>query len=349
MIRVQNLYFMLSYAFRVLETNGYRRLAVEEFSNATELCAEILFLGMNSLLKSGLGRDYQAQYETLSMLRGKVDVSQSLKSGALLRRQLVCEFDEFTVDTPMNQILKATIVALIRSNVSKGTKKKLRKLLVYLAEVSDISLHTVNWQMRFHRNNRTYALLMYVCWLLHDGLLQTPADGSRRMLDFFPQEKMERLFERFLLEYFRKEHPDLSVNGSQIRWTVDDGYSDFLPIMRSDITLSKGDQILIIDAKYYSTILSSRFQKNTYRSEHLYQIFAYVKNVDAALRKENRLGQVAGMLLYAQTDDEPAQSSEYQLSGNVIAVRSLDLNQHFTQIRANLDSIVKDHFEVKFT
>lgn len=38
---------------------------------------------------------------------------------------------------------------------------------------------------------------------------------------------------------------------SQIPWQLDDGFSDMLPIMQSDIMLSAGSKILIIDAKYY--------------------------------------------------------------------------------------------------
>ena len=49
--------------------------------------------------------------------------------------------------------------------------------------------------------------------------------------------------------------PDLNANASKIEWQVDDGYIDLLPEMKTDIMLSKGDSILIIDAKYYSHAL----------------------------------------------------------------------------------------------
>lgn len=72
--------------------------------------------------------------------------------------------------------------------------------------------------------------------------------------------------------------PDLNANASKIEWQVDDGYIDLLPEMKTDIMLSKGDSILIIDAKYYSHSLQTHFDVSTINSGNIYQIFTYVKN-----------------------------------------------------------------------
>ena len=58
MIRIQNIYHMLAYAFQVLREQGYRDVATEEFANTAELCAAILARGVSSQLKRGLGREY---------------------------------------------------------------------------------------------------------------------------------------------------------------------------------------------------------------------------------------------------------------------------------------------------
>ena len=41
MVRVQNIYYMLAYAFRVLHEQGYKDVATEEFANAAELLSAI--------------------------------------------------------------------------------------------------------------------------------------------------------------------------------------------------------------------------------------------------------------------------------------------------------------------
>ena len=70
-------------------------------------------------------------------------------------------------------------------------------------------------------------------------------------MDFFDGQRMCRLYEKFLLEYYRKEHPELTANASQIAWQLDDTENQMLPRMQTDILLSKYNYILIIDAKYY--------------------------------------------------------------------------------------------------
>ena len=108
MIPIRNTYYMLAYAFQVLRQQGYRDIATEEFASTAELLAEILIRGVRSQLKRGLGRSYVDVTEPLSSLRGKIEVTESLKTRSILRRQLVCSYDEFSLDTQMNQIIKAT-------------------------------------------------------------------------------------------------------------------------------------------------------------------------------------------------------------------------------------------------
>lgn len=199
MIRVRNVFHMLAYAFSALHEQGYRAVATEDFDNAAELCAAILERGVSLQLKRGLGQEYVNRTEARSSLRGAIKVTESVKSQAIWRRQLVCSYDEFSVDTTMNRVIKATVALLVRSDISRARKKSLKKLMVYFANVREIDLHTVDWNMRYDRNNRTYRMLMAVCWLVVKGLLQTQSDGSVRMMDFFDEQRMSRLYEKFIL------------------------------------------------------------------------------------------------------------------------------------------------------
>ena len=339
MIRVRNVFHMLAYAFSALTEQGYRAVATEDFDNAAELCAAILDRGVSLQLKRGLGQEYVNRSEARSCLRGTIEVTESVKSQAIWRRQLVCSYDEFSVDTTMNRVIKATVALLVRSDISRARKKSLKKLMVYFANVRDIDLHTVDWNMRYDRNNRTYRMLMAVCWLVVKGLLQTQSDGATRMMDFFDEQRMCRLYEKFILEYFRREHPRLRASASFVEWALDDGMSEGLPAMRSDITLSAGGRVLIIDAKYYASTMQSNFNKRTVHSGNLYQIFAYVKNKQAALERVGERVEVSGMLLYAATDEEVQPDVTYRMSGNQIGVRTLDLDRPFEEIRAQLDGI----------
>lgn len=344
MIRIQNIYHMLAYAFQVLREQGYADVATEEFSNTAELMAAILARGVSSQLKRGLGREYVDRTDTLSTLRGKIEVSESVKTRSVLRRQMVCSYDEFSVDTTMNRILKATMALFVRSDIGKARKKELKRLLVYFGDVGDIDLATVDWHMRFDHNNQTYRMLMNVCWLVAKGLLQTRADGSSRLMDFLGEQRMSRLYEKFILEYYKREHPELDAGAPYIGWVLDDSFDDMLPAMHTDITLTRGGTVLIIDAKYYGHTTQQQFDKRTVHSNNLYQIFTYVKNKEAELARAGMPHEVSGMLLYARTDEDVQPDGVYQMSGNQISVRTLDLNSEFSEITAQLDDIANAHF-----
>ena len=123
---------------------------------------------------------------------------------------------------------------------------------------------------------------------------------------------------------------------------IDNSDNQLLPKMQTDIMLSQGNNILIIDAKYYSHMTQQQYGTNTLHSNNLYQIFTYVKNKEFELKDCEHT--VSGMLLYAQTDEDVIPNNTYQMSGNQISVHALNLSQNFSEITKDLDSIVKVHF-----
>ncbi|OJF76098.1 MAG: 5-methylcytosine-specific restriction endonuclease system specificity protein McrC [Treponema sp. CETP13] len=347
MIRIQNIYYMLSYAFQVLKEQGYTKCSTEEFENTADLLSSILVKGISVQIKRGLGKEYIDIQEPLSSLRGKIDISESIKTQSLIKQQLVCTYDEFSVNSYLNRILKTTLGLLLRYDIPKARKKEIRNTLLYLKDVDTLDLYKINWNIRFNRNNQTYQMLITVCYLVVKGLLQTDSQGNMKMQKFLDEQKMCRLYEKFILEYYRKKYPKLKASASQIPWQLDNGISTMLPVMQSDIMLTDGSKTLIIDAKYYSKTMQMQFNKRTLHSNNLYQIFTYVKNRDAYVKKElgANAGEVAGMLLYAKTDEEITSDNDFQMSGNKISTKTLDLNLPFDQIANQLNKIADDFFK----
>ena len=346
MIPIQNIYYMLSYAFQTLSEQGYKDISTEQFDNTAELCAAILTRGISFLLKRGLGKEYIPRVEALSTLHGKIEVLDSIKGRTMLKKQLICSYDDFSVNSYMNQIIKTSVCLLLHSDISKDRKKELRKLMVYFKDIDVLDFHTIDWHIQYNRSNQTYRMLISVCWLLVKGLLQTNADGSTRLMDFLDEQRMCHLYEKFILEYYKKEFPMLTVNASQIPWALDCGTGAMLPVMQSDIMLSRRNDVLIIDAKYYSASGNTQVQydRHTLHSGNLYQIFTYVKNKDAEFGEAPH--KVSGMLLYAKTEEMIQPDNCYRMSGNQICVKTMDLNLDFSGIAAQLNAIAEEYFGI---
>lgn len=334
---------MLSYAFQVLNEQGYKNLATEQFANTADLCSAILIKGVSIQLKRGLNKEYVLETEQLSTVRGKIEVTDSIKGLTMLKQKLVCTHDEFTIDFYMNQILKSTMLLLIKADIAPERKKEIKKLLVYFNEVSEIDLQHINWNLQYSRNNQSYKMLIAICHLVVKGLLQSQSDGTMKIMDFLDEQRMSHLYEKFILEYYRKEYKGkISANAVQIPWQLDDENDALLPIMQTDITLSKGNKVLILDAKYYSHMMQTNYDKQTLHSANVYQIFTYVKNKEAQLASMDH--EVAGMLLYAKTDEEVVPCNDYKMSGNHIGVRAIDLSVDFSEIANQLNRIADDYF-----
>lgn len=107
--------------------------------------------------------------------------------------------------------------------------------------------------------------------------------------------------------------------------------------------LKQGDKTLVIDAKYYSHTTQKQYDVNTLHSGNLYQIFTYVKNREYQFGDQDN--KVSGMLLYARVDALIQPDNVYQMHGNQISVKTLDLNEPFDEIAKQLDEIAAAHFD----
>ena len=345
-IKIKNIFYMLTYAFQELRKNNYENIVGEKFQHIHDLFAEILIRGISNQLKKGIHKEYIYKHESLNTLRGKLDIYRTIGHRMKYTTKLECEYDELSENNIHNQILKSVLLALIRQNDVKIKKKKsLKQLVLYFHLVDEIDIKTIKWKsLRYDRNMRTYQLLHYICYFIVKGMLLTTEKGQYPMMTF-TDEHMNRLFEKFILEYYKKEFPQLKAEAKQISWAIDNTISnnEFLPIMQTDIMLHfNNEKTLIIDAKYYGQTMQYHFNKATIHSQNLYQIHTYVMNLD-----KNHKGNVDGMLLYAKTDEDITPDGQIHLNdGNVIFFRTLDLNQDFNLIKKQLNNLISKYISL---
>ncbi|PWG60260.1 5-methylcytosine-specific restriction endonuclease system specificity protein McrC [Bifidobacterium catulorum] len=338
-IPIRNVYYMLSYAFRALREQQYRKLGTESFDNIADLCAAILVQGMSTQIKRGLSREYIPHTDELDSPRGRIEITESARKVTMSRKKLVCTVDDFTVDSHANRIIKSTMLLLTHADVGPIRRAKLRRLLACLDNVGRVDLRRVDWRLRFDRNNQTYRMLIGICRLAVKGLLQSSRPGKTLLMDFLDDQQMHRIYEKFLFGYYSREwRGRIKTTHHRIPWMCPAGVE--LPVMQPDVVLDNGRDTLIIDAKYYTRTMQRNFDSYTMHSTNMYQMFTYVKNKTFQLSANGDAHIVSGMVLYARTDEERQPDGEFDMDGNRIIVRTLDLNQDFSGISSQLDDIV---------
>jgi len=336
-VPIKNVYNMLVYAFDVLKAKEYERLGREDCEDIYDLLSSLLLCGTGSLIKRGFLKNYVNRTEEISSIRGRVDVAKSWLS--FRNAKAVCNFDDFRANILFNQILKSTFLYLSRQTLQKNIKRDVSKILMYFHEIDTINIHAIKWDsFVFNRNNAHYDTLMYFCQLVSEDAIANQ-DKGKKAFRTIEERLLPRLFERFIFAFYKKHLPYSVSFQRHIKWKSDN--RDMLPKMVPDTIISSDEMKLIIDTKFYSKNLqSNRFNDNkTVISNHLYQIFSYVKNDHSNLKNETR-----GMLLYPQVD-VPIKKS-YRIDDSNFYVQTVDLNQKFSFIKQELLDIYYNSTQV---
>lgn len=343
MIPIQNLYYLLCYAWNTLDEAERINIHVEQFKHLPDLFAKVLINGLRVLFKRGLEQDYQELEQPVEGIKGKLNLSATLKSNQLWQRRSICQFDEYSADIPSNQILAATVQHLLHTpTLNKNLKAELQQLQRMFPPLQKVSLNLrIFQQVHLRRDQRLYHFLLHVCRIVAENLLPTEKVGQFRFVDFRRDErKMNRVFESFLFRFYQKEQQIYWVRREQIRWQweapQDPQHLAYLPIMETDLTLESKARKIIIDAKYYRQALGgSRFEADKLFSANLYQLSSYLINQE---QRDERSRVATGMLIYPQTDQ--TLRLDYRFGSHDILVRSVNLNAHWQEIHEELLSLI---------
>lgn len=334
-IPIRNIYYMLSYAYDVLKQGENVALANEKFENIYDLLGKILVNGVSSLIKRGFNREYLNVSDEIPVLRGKININETLKRQSFILGRVNCEFDELSSNVLFNQIIKTSLVTLMKyKQLEKGILQQIVNVSRYFDGIDIIQLEKAHFsRIRFNRNNRFYQLILDICELLFDEVIVTSHKGETLFKDFIRDNRMAALYEKFILNFYKKELSEVKVYSPIIEWDKDVDFDhvgqSFLPIMRSDIVLQTGQKQLIVDAKYYKNSLQVRNVGDAKKliSPNLYQIYTYINNSKFD-------GEKLGMLIYPVVDIEF--DFVYSVQGKKIYVKTLNLNMKWENIYGRL-------------
>lgn len=108
--------------------------------------------------------------------------------------------------------------------------------------------------------------------------------------------------------------------------------------MNTDVEIETPTEKIIIDAKYYSSAFTKHHEKESFRSEHMYQMKAYM-NTQSATEK-----QVKGILLYPSNHYE-FYDRFHDEDGNILAFKTINLAKNWQSIKNDLTEIFTDYVE----
>lgn len=352
-IPIQNLFYMLCYAWNVLAVMDDVKVGTEDIDDAYNLLSRIFSYGIGKLIRSGFHRSYIEQTEELSTLRGKIQVQQSIIQLSNQRKSLICTYDEYSSDDILNQILKYTIDSLLSNvNVSKTTKRELKKQSAFFANISSIPPTKDNRKkLVFNRNNLTYKLLVNIAVMLYENTVANEDTGHSTFKDFYRDEHMHKVFEMFILNFYalHLDKKEYRVHAPKINWHMEQGATDTWGEM-FDVDFNPGDRRtdivienklknlqLIIDAKYYKkTLVEAHMnpEDKKVRTGHLHQVRSYL--LDSEYN-----GNKVGALLYPLVNNDFQRGKVFPIQGTPIIIKTINLNIDWKNIELDLLNFIK--------
>jgi 5-methylcytosine-specific restriction enzyme subunit McrC len=334
-IPIRNIYYLYAYAWEQFHFVHRVRTSEESGPDAAPFFAKVLLQGCRQIFRRGVDRTYQTFDEELSLLRGRISLAKTMRHGSLDKGRIWCEYDELRHDGLHNQIIKATLERLHdEAHVPSLLKAEISKVVRAFEAlgVNDIRIKNQDFRrVQLHRNNAFYGFLLHVCELVHSGVFPKQPGSAGLFASLLDDEKrMSRIFERFVRNFFRREQSELAVSSERIDWDLsgEGGVAlQLLPCMQTDVSLRGRDRTVIIDAKYYAQTLQIHYEKERLRSSHLYQLFAYLKNME---RRSGPDGRAEGILVYPTVGEDVMFSAIIQ--GHKVSARTIDLAKPWEEI-----------------
>lgn len=341
-IPIENIYYLLCYAWNKLEEKERVKVDVDDKMQLLDLFAKVLINATKILLKRGIDKSYIEQTTELAGIKGKIQISQTLKGNLLFQQKTICTYDEFSVNILTNRILVTIILRLIKTKaLDRELKKQLITLRRMLFDIEPIEMKlSLFKQVKIHRNNRFYGFLMNICQIIYENTLPTEGGDSFSFSDFTRDDrKMNQLFEAFVRNFYAIECNDFKVRREDINWQfeyADDVSKSYLPKMSTDITLEKADKKIIIDAKFYKQTMVLNYDREKIYSQNLYQLFSYLLNQEDV--KIPITLNATGILLYPTIERE--YDLDFRFRSHSIQIKTVNLNAHWTNISSRLKEIL---------
>ncbi len=272
----------------------------------------------SDIVARGLARAYTSTDANLSALRGRIVLAQHVVQNHVHRERHYCRYDLYTVDTPLNRVLKAATEVVARSSVKPQTSSRAAELLLHFEHVGPCHV-AVDHLDSFTLNRKTehYEGALAIAKLILRGLLPSMDAGADSVVAIL--FNMNELYELYVLSVFKRMArtiPNLQVRGQRGKrfWEH--------KLIRPDIEIDYGNRKIIVDTKWKVPIDAMPTDAD------LKQMFAY-----------NRVfGSGESYLLYPKTAVSPIpRSGTYSEGSGSCTMDYIELFDTENRIRRELN------------
>ena len=232
-----------------------------------EILIRLFAIRLLAAARRGLPHRYHPVEEDLRLLRGKLDIRRQLTRRAMRSDMLACRFDELSVDTPLNRVLKAAVKRLRSATGSAPNARRLDELTARFEFVGE-SPNPLRERVSLDRTNSTFHRLHRIARLFLSGDWQSTTGGDNEGFALlFP---MNQLFEEFVGRSMKRALAQRAVRlQARDRYALDSGGGHVFAL-QPDIVV---DDDIVVDTKWKE--LQSEEKTAGVEQSDVYQMLAY--------------------------------------------------------------------------
>ena len=353
-IPVRNIWLLMLYASRLYRALPIHcRTAVEEEPDQLpDLVGEILTRAVERRLRRNLSFGFRQREADLSRVRGRIDLLRTERRQLLRRGRIACQFEELTVDTPMNRYVRAALTRLARVINDSRLSHRCRNAASMLERagvsgepsIPDPSQQGEALMRQLGHMGAQDRQMMAAANLAFNLALLTEETGMRHLpVPDREEQWARRLFEKAVGGFYDVALPrpiwKVWAGGTIIHWPYEDatdGIRSMLPAMRTDIMLEGPGGRIIIDTKFTAILTGGWHREQGLSSSYIYQMYAYLRSQEQGDDPLSR--DATGILLHPAVEDDVDEAALIQ--GHEIRFATVNLAADCWTIRRRLLDLV---------
>lgn len=308
-IPIKNVWLLFLYASGLAQFSDRFEAEVEQSPDLKSLIARLLCFAVEKRLRRNLSFGYRRQHEVLKRIRGRIDILQTVSEDLFRRGEVACRYEELTIDTPRNRLVRAALSRLPSIIDDQVLAHRCRTLAHDLGRVGVSGKEPTRAEIgadQIARHEGDDRLMVSLARAVFDLVLPTEMAGSRAMPKAQREEReFRKLFEKAIANFYAAE---LSRDdgwrvypGKHFSWPVlsaSPGLAALMPTMITDIILEneRHSRRIIVDTKFTSILTASQYGSERFKTGHLYQLYTYLRTQERAA--DSLSAEAEGWLLY---------------------------------------------------
>lgn len=292
--RLRNVFLQMLKASRNISSKNAQSTSLGTNKNSLFEIFIFMFLMENaSLIKRGLLSDYIAIQNNRKYKKGKLLLKEHLKTNRINQSRFYTEADEFLIDNPANQLIKATLLFLLRQSHDGQNLKLIQQQLLYFEKVSSIRNVSSLFQiLRFPRNYQYYQITIDWCriFLAHQSF-SSFSGSTVSIAILFP---MDMIYQSFIAQLIVNQENTSEVGLQETRYWLFDRNNTYQKSysLIPDIVVRHDQSTTILDTKWKLLGYKGPSQAD------LYQMYAYYTRYKQRGEKIDKV-----ILIYPYSED----------------------------------------------